>query len=201
MQNKWDERYQDTDRWFYGEDPNDFLRDQVDRIPTGGHVLSVGEGEGRNAMFLLERGFRVDAIDLSTVGLDKLKKRAEEKKLSDRLNTEVVDLRDFEFGNQRYDSVVAIWCHGDEELRRTLLEKAQSALKPGGCLILEAYTPAQLNFKTGGPPDAAWLYTANEIKAWLPELSCDILQEIERNVYEGVGHRGRSAVVQCLARR
>ena len=199
MQNKWDERYQDQDRWFYGEEPNDFLVAQADRIPSQGKILSVGEGEGRNAIFLLEKGYSVEAIDLSSVGLTKLSKRAQEKGLAERLQTEVADLTKFEFGQQRYDAVIAIWCHGDEAMRRHLLTKAAECLKPGGCLILEAYTPAQLHFKTGGPPDATMMYTADEIQTWLGDLRCELLQEIERDIYEGIGHRGRSAVVQCLA--
>ncbi|NDD31544.1 MAG: class I SAM-dependent methyltransferase, partial [Proteobacteria bacterium] len=75
MADEWNSRY-GGEGWFYGTQPNDFLKQNVDRLPSGGVVLCLAEGEGRNAVFLAERGFRVTGVDQSAVGLEKARRLA-----------------------------------------------------------------------------------------------------------------------------
>lgn len=195
---QWDERFS-ADGFFYGSDPNDFLRSQAGRIRPRGDVLCLGEGEGRNAVFLAAQGLRVTAVDGSQAGLTKLMKLAAEKHTS--VETHCADLADFDMGIDKWDAIVSIWCHLPVVLRADVHARAVKALKPGGVFILEAYTPRQLQFKTGGPPVTELLMTLEALRSELPGLDFLHGVEIDRDIHEGRGHEGKSAVVQVVARR
>jgi len=193
----WDERYGEAG-FAYGTKPNDFLVEVVDRIPPG-PVLCLAEGEGRNAVFLAARGHPVTAVDQSRVGLAKAKALAAEQGVS--LETRVSDLAEFDYRADHYAGIVSIWAHTPPEVRRLVHEKCVQALAPGGVMILEAYTPAQLERGTGGPPNPALCMTAAALRDELSGLEFESLEERDRVVSEGKYHQGRSAVVQLLARR
>ncbi|MFO1471547.1 MAG: class I SAM-dependent methyltransferase [Turneriella sp.] len=194
----WDERYS-AEGFFYGNEPNDFLRSQAGRIRPRGGVLCIAEGEGRNAVFLAAQGLSVTAVDGSQVGLTKLKGLAAQKHTS--VATLCADLADFDMGTEKWDAIVSIWCHLPQPLRRDVHSQVVTALKPGGVFILEAYTPRQLQFKTGGPPVVELLMTLEALKAELGGLDFLHAVEIDRVIHEGRGHEGQSAVVQIVARR
>ena len=82
-----------------------------------------------------------------------------------------------------------------------LHRKFVQALKLNGILVLEAYTPDQLKFGTGGPKDEDMLLTADKLRDELHGMDFIVLREVERDVIEGTLHTGRAAVVQCLAIR
>jgi SAM-dependent methyltransferase len=198
--NMWDERY-NSESFFYGTEPNDFLVEQSKYISPQSSVLCLAEGEGRNAVYLASLPVQpeVTALDSSSVGLEKAKKLAESKGV--RLKTQCADLNETDLGEQLWDAVVSIWCHLPSSLRGKLHLKVIRALKPGGVLILEAYTPAQLSFGTGGPKDTDMLMTLDALKVELAGLDLVVAQEKERDIQEGQGHSGPSAVVQIVARR
>jgi SAM-dependent methyltransferase len=199
--NPWDERYGTvaSGEYYYGKEPNDFLRDFAGAIPAGGEVLCLAEGEGRNAVYLASKGYRVTAVDASIVGLEKLAALALEKGVEVR--SELRDLMDYRIEPNRWDAVVSVWCHLPRPLRARLHGELASGLKPAGVFLLEAYHPRQLEFKTGGPPSVELLVTAEDLRAEVGGLSFEVLREIEREVHEGRGHFGQSAVVQLLARK
>jgi hypothetical protein len=118
-----------------------------------------------------------------------------------KLHTEVADLASYPVAPGAWSGVVAIFMHLPPALRRDVLERAAAGLRPGGVFVMEAYTPAQLAFGTGGPKDPALLPTLAQLRAELPGLEFIVGRELERDVHEGGGHTGRSAVVQVLARR
>lgn len=196
--NPWDTRY-DSEEYYYGTEPNDFLRKSVDSIPSGGTVLCIAEGEGRNAVYLATEGFRVTAVDGSSVGLDKLKRLAKERGVI--VETRVVDLSDFEIKPNSWDAIVAIWCHIPAKLRKSIHRASVMGLKPRGVFIHESYHPRQLQYKTGGPPTADLMLTADVLASELGGLHFEYLMEIDREVHEGKGHNGMSAVVQAIARK
>ncbi len=196
--NPWDTRY-DSEEYYYGTEPNDFLRQSVDSIPAGGAVLCLAEGEGRNAVFLASKGYSVTAVDGSSVGLDKLKRLAKERGVS--VETQVVDLGDFEIKPKTWDAIIAIWCHVPPGLRKSIHRASVMGLKPHGVFIHESYHPRQLHYKTGGPPTADLLLTADVLASELDGLRFEYLKEIDREVHEGKGHNGMSAVVQAIARK
>lgn len=194
----WDERYASED-YVYGTAPNDFLAAEAHRIPAGGRVLTLAEGEGRNAVFLAEQGFQVTGMDASAVGLNKAAHLARERGVSVAL--ECVDLAEAELGEACWDGVVAIFAHLPPPLRREVHRRVVRALKPGGVLLLEAYTPAQVGRGTGGPPNVEMMITADGLRQELQGLEFELLRECEREVVEGRGHTGAGAVVQVVARK
>lgn len=193
----WDHRYSTSD-FVFGTEPNDFLRSVAAHIPAG-PVLCLAEGEGRNAVFLAGRGHAVTAVDQSETGLAKARSLATRRQLT--LTTIVANLADYVIAPGTWSGIVAIFMHLPPVLRRRVLAQAAAGLHPGGMLVLECYTPAQLTFGTGGPKDPTLMPTLPDLRQELARLDFVIGQEIEREVHEGTGHTGRSAVVQVLARR
>lgn len=195
---QWDERYK-ADDYFYGTEPNDFLKSQIYRLLPGAAVLCLAEGEGRNAVYLAKQGFQVTAVDGSEQGLEKLRRLAEKNGVSVR--TIVKDLAHFDMGQQMWDAIVSIWCHLPQPLRAEVHRRVRWALKPRGIFILEAYTPRQLQFKTGGPSDYTMLVSRELLRTELAGLEFISVQEIDREIHEGRGHNGMSAVVQLVAQK
>ncbi len=195
---KWDERYAEPG-FAYGTAPNDFLAQNLGRLPAGGEVLSLAEGEGRNAVFLAQRGFRIIAVDGSAVGLEKARQLAAQSGVE--IETITSDLAAFDLGENRWDGIVSIWCHVPSALRARLHPAIVTALRPGGVLLLESYTPKQLEYKTGGPPTADLLTTRTELERNLRGLEFVSCEEKTREVHEGKYHNGMSAVVQLIARK
>ena len=193
----WDERYSGSE-YAFGTKPNDFLASVVDRIPRG-RVLSLAEGEGRNAVFLAEQGCDVTAVDSSSVGLAKARRLADERGVN--IETTVADLNDFAIEPASWDGVVSIFCHLPEPLRARVHEAVVQGLTPGAVFILEAYTPKQLEYRTGGPPTAELMMSLDDLRRELDGLVFEHAIELTRRIEEGQFHSGQSAVVQVLARK
>jgi SAM-dependent methyltransferase len=191
----WDERYS-SEEYAYGKTPNKFLEEHFNVIPKG-YVLSLAEGEGRNAVFLARQGYSVTAVDGSRVGLQKAKKLAEENGVS--LELIHADLAKFDFGENRWDGIVSIFCPLPSALRKELHKKVVTSLKKNGVFLLEAYTPDQLKYRTGGGSSADTMTTKESLIRELAGLSFKRLIELERDVVEGVYHTGLGAVVQAIA--
>ncbi|MFM7269206.1 MAG: class I SAM-dependent methyltransferase [Cyanobium sp.] len=193
----WDGRYGEPG-YAYGEHPNDFLREQAAALAAG-EALCLAEGEGRNAVHLAQLGHRVLAQDLSAVGLAKAEALARSRGVN--IETSCGDLAAFQPEPQSVDLVVAIWMHLPAPLRAQVLDRAVAALRPGGHLILEAYTPRQLELGTGGPPQLELLWELEALRSELAGLELLVLQERRRWIEEGPYHHGNSAVLQILGRK
>lgn len=191
----WDERYAGDD-YVYGTEPNDYLKAQSDLFARGARVLCLAEGEGRNAVYLAEQGLEVVAVDGSAVGLAKAERLARARGVV--VETRTADLADFDLGQRQWDGIVSIFCHLPPAVRQALHRQVFDALKPGGLFVLEAYRPEQLLYKTGGPPRAEWMMTAEQLQQELKPLYFEQLQEMDRPVHEGSGHTGLGAVVQAV---
>ncbi|QQR41795.1 class I SAM-dependent methyltransferase [Myxococcus xanthus] len=195
---QWDARFSHP-AYVYGTQPNDFLVEMASRLPPGGRVLSLGEGEGRNAVYLASLGHAVTAVDASSVGLQKAKQLADERGVN--IETHVSDLAHFTFAPEAWDAAIVIFCHLPPALRRRVHGALVKSLRPGGLVLLEAYTPAQLGFRTGGPPVEELLYTAEALREDFAGLELPVLRELTREVREGTLHTGRAAVVQLVGRK
>lgn len=193
----WDERY-NTEEYVYGTNPNEFLRANINSIPKG-KVLSLAEGEGRNAVFLAELGYEVTAVDSSMVGIEKGRQLAK----SNGVKVEFIhaDLASYELGQSQWDGVVSIFCPLPSSVRRALHRKVMCGLKPGGVLLLEAYTPEQIKYGTGGGNNAELMQTKDSLVRELTGLNFQHLVELERDVIEGIFHTGIGSVVQAIARK
>jgi SAM-dependent methyltransferase len=193
----WDKRYSGK-AFAYGTTPNDFLREKAQYLPMG-DVLSLGEGEGRNAVFLAGLGYNVLALDGSQVGLDKAQAFAKDRGVE--IDTIHADLANYQIEKNRWDLIVSIFCHLPPDLRGEVHGQIAAGLRPGGCLILEAYTPKQLAYKTGGPPNAAMMMDLESLRSELGALDFEFAFEGIREVQEGAGHTGTGATVQLIARK
>lgn len=197
----WNERYSKPG-FVYGTEANDFLQAQYQHIPANGRVLCLAEGEGRNAVFLAEQGYDVTAIDLSEVGLNKALQLASERGVE--IKTQVADLADYPFGEDKWDGIVSIWAHTPTAVRQHIHAQITPALRPNGVFILEAYTKQQLEMDAVGGPPAAQKDRFNSLEnlqAELSKLEEIIGLEMQRMVLEGTGHQGLSAVVQFVGRK
>lgn len=193
----WDDRYR-GEEYVYGREPNDFLRAEAHRIPPG-PVLCLGEGEGRNAVYLAGLGHEVTALDLSSEGLRKAQQLAHERGVA--ITTVQADLATYEPTPGACTGVIAMWCHLPAEIRARVNAWVSRALRPGGVFVLEAYTPDQLALGTGGPKDVTMLMTLAALTTELAPLAIEVGREVRRDVFEGLFHGGPSATVQVVAVR
>ncbi|MDH3455358.1 MAG: class I SAM-dependent methyltransferase [Gemmatimonadota bacterium] len=194
---EWDRRYAKPG-FAYGTAPNGFLTFAAHHLPKG-RVLSLGEGEGRNAVYMAELGCDVTAVDASTVGLGKARRLASERGVS--ITTVVSDLSTYRIEPEQWDGVVSIFCHLPPDLRRRVHRDVVTGLRPGGVLLVEMYTVNQLALGTGGPPVADLLVRLSDLLQEFNLLSVILAREIEREVLEGRCHSGRSAVAQLIAQK
>ena len=195
----WDQRYNEEE-FAYGTAPNDFLKSEYFRIPKGGRVLCLAEGEGRNAVFLAMQGYSVTAVDQSAVGIQKAKSLA--LKYGVEISTEVADLDDYDLGCEVWDGIVSIAAHVPPLLRKKLHVQVVNSLKSDGIFILEAYTERQLEMDgVGGPPPSQkeLFMSLDKLLVELERLEFIIGTQVERNISEGKYHQGESAVVQVVA--
>jgi SAM-dependent methyltransferase len=192
----WNERYAGED-FAYGTEPNSFLAEHAKALK--GPVLSLAEGEGRNAVFLASLGLDVLGVDASAVGLAKAQKLAASRGLA--IRTEVADLATYEPPENAFSSVVSISAHLPSRIRKKLYPLVERSLKPGGIILLEAYSTAQLARTTGGPKDPDLLLTRADLESGFPNCTPIISQEIDREVVEGQFHTGLASVVQFMARK
>ena len=195
----WNKRFQGDD-FLFGTEPNEWLRRHAGTMPAGGRVLAVADGEGRNSVWLARQGFTVDAFDVAEVGVAKARTLAARHGVS--VNFEVADVDGWAWPQASYDGIAAIFVQfAHPELRQRLFARMVDALKPGGVLLLQGYTPRQLDYRTGGPPQVEHLYTEALLREAFAALQIDVLTEYEADVAEGSGHRGRSALIGLVARR
>lgn len=193
----WDQRYS-SESYAYGTAPNDFLVQQVSQLPKG-KVLCLGEGEGRNAVWLAEQGFDVTAIDASGVGLKKARQLAEARHVE--ITTIHADLEDYRIEENSWDAIVSIFCHLPPQLRTSMHHAVVTGLRHGGVYLLEAYTPEQLEYGTGGPPSAELMMDLDTLEKELQGLEFLYKNERTREVLEGDYHTGLGAVVQLVGRK
>jgi SAM-dependent methyltransferase len=191
----WDQRYS-SDEYAYGKEPNQFLEENYEAIPKG-MALSLAEGEGRNAVFLAKQGYSVTAVDGSAVGLRKAEKLAKENGV--HINLVHADLAEYEIGENCWDGIVSIFCPLLSAQRKLMHKKVIAGLKPGGVFLVEAYTPDQLRYGTGGGNSADAMTSKESLIHDLEGLKFIRLAELERSVVEGSYHKGLGAVVQAIA--
>ena len=192
----WNDVYGDND-YYYGTEPNDFLVEHVGKLK--GRILSLAEGEGRNAVFMAERGLDVLAVDGSEVGLRKTQELAGCRNV--QVDILLTDLNDFVPPANSVDGVLSVFAHLPSASRRALHQRCEQALKPGGIFMLEGYSQVQLSRTTGGPKNPDMLFSLEELLKDFSDSEMLLGQEIDREVLEGRGHTGVASVVQLIMRK
>ena len=193
----WNERFSEPG-YAYGTTANDFLTSVADQVPPG-RVLSLAEGEGRNAVFLASLGFDVTAVDTSSVGLEKARALADEHGVS--ISTVEANLTNFDIRPGYWQGIVSVFCHLPPPVRKELHLRCVVGLSPGGALVLEGFHGRQLEYGTGGPKDPQRLFSLDELRGELDGLDFVIAHELDRKISEGRFHKGTVAVVQILGRK
>ena len=197
----WSARYRDAgDDYLFGTAPNKFLASQAERFSAGMRVLAVADGEGRNSVWLAEQGCAVTATEISPVALEKATKLARGRHVA--VDFMQADILNWTWPTAAFDAVVGIFIQfvGPAERARQLAGMKQ-AVKPGGLLFLQGYTPKQLEYGTGGPSAVENLYTEALLREIFSDWEIVLLHEHEDLIDEGRGHSGRSALIDLIARK
>jgi SAM-dependent methyltransferase len=195
----WNRRFA-SDDYLFGTEPNAWLREHAGVWTPGQRVLCVADGEGRNSVWLAQQGLRVEAFDIAELGVAKARRLAAQQGVT--VDFQVADCDGYAWPVAAFDGVAAIFVQfADPPQRARLFSRIVQSLKPGGTLLLQGYTPKQLEYKTGGPPFASHLYTQPLMREAFAALQIVELREYEADIAEGSGHRGRSALIGMVARR
>jgi SAM-dependent methyltransferase len=195
----WDQRYADSS-YLYGERVNDFLAAHAPYLRPGQRALALGDGEGRNGVWLAEQGLEVTAVDHSPRGLAKARALAERRGVP--LETIEQDLLQWAWPVAEFDLVVLVYLHLLPTDRAMIHPAAAQALRPGGLLVLEAFHPRHVHRSTGGgPPRGDVMYDEATLAADFRALHPEQLETCVVDLDEGTGHRGPADVVRLRARR
>ncbi|WP_237214756.1 class I SAM-dependent methyltransferase [Falsiroseomonas oryziterrae] len=194
----WDERYA-SGEFQFGEAPNRYLEELRPWFAPGMRALALGDGEGRNGVWLAQQGLVVTSLDWSPVGMAKAGQLAERRRVA--LATVVADAAAWDYPECGFDLVAWIYLHLPPADRAAAAHGALRALAPGGLLALECFTPAQQGRRSGGPklPELLWS------RAIVEELfgTLEVLELLEGtvNLDEGPRHQGPAEVVRALLRK
>jgi cyclopropane fatty-acyl-phospholipid synthase-like methyltransferase len=195
----WNERYSEPG-YLFGTEPATFLSREAGRLLPGQTALCVADGEGRNSVFLAERGLQVTAMDASDVAVDKARALADTRSVT--VDFHVADIATWDWTMRQHDVVAGIFFQfAGPALRDEIFAGMVHALAPGGLILLHGYTPAQLKFNTGGPRVLENLYTSDLLADRFKNLEILHLAEYEADLSEGSRHVGRSALIDLVARR
>ena len=194
----WDSRFA-GEEYLFGIEPADALKRHLPMLVDAGRTLVVADGEGRNSTFLAQQGFEVVAQDYSPVAVAKAQKLAAQKSVE--IEFRVSDIHDFDWTEEQYDNVVAIFIQFVAPDRQAyVFEGLKSALAPGGTLLIHGYTPEQINFGTGGPPNADHMYTSQMLNDAFHDLDILVNRSYHAEISEGKGHSGMSALIDFVAK-
>lgn len=196
---RWETRYSDPD-YIFGKAPNYFLAKCKPLLPATGRVLAVADGEGRNSVWLAEQGLDVHAIDFSPAAQEKARALARERDVT--VDFELADVHSWAYPEAAYDVVCEIFTQFSAPAERALKWAGmRKALKPGGLLIIQGYTPKQLAYGTGGPKQIENLYTRPMLENAFAGFRDMVFTEEELELHEGTSHGGMSAVIGLTCRK
>jgi len=195
----WNGRFA-SESYIFGTRPAAFLADNAHFIPARSRVLALADGEGRNSVFLAELGHQVLATDIAETGLAKAQKLADARRVS--VEFRHLDLQGWQWPEAEFDAVVAVFIQfAPPAFRDEIFSGMKRAVRPGGVALLHGYTSKQLEYRTGGPAVVEQLYTEALLRAAFADWDLLRLEAYERELDEGEGHKGRSAVIDMVARR
>ncbi len=195
----WESRYGVPD-FIFGKEPNHFLMSCRNLLPGSGKALAIADGEGRNGVWLAEQGLDVVALDFSEAAQIKAALLAKERGVEITLvRAEVLT---WDYPANAFDVVIDIFTQfSSPEERAIKWQRLHRTLKPGGLVILQGYSPRQLQYGTGGPKKIENLYTRGILENAFRSFQDVTIIEEERDMHEGTAHSGMSAVIGLTARK
>ncbi|HUW05539.1 MAG TPA: methyltransferase domain-containing protein [Williamwhitmania sp.] len=190
--NQWDARYS-TEEYVYGTEPNHFFSECLRSLKQG-KLLLPGEGEGRNAAWAAQLKWQVDAFDQSTTGQEKAFRLAKDRGV--KFNYQIMSVEDFGAKPNTYDAAAIIFLHLPQPLRSKFHRAVAESIKPGGHIIIDAFSQKQIDFNSGGPRDIEQLYSKDSILGDFPDFDFEICREEETILREGNFHTGKASVLR-----
>jgi SAM-dependent methyltransferase len=195
MRDFWEQRYSEEE-FVYGTEPNAFLVSQKNLFKPHLKTLVVGDGEGRNGVWLAGQGLDVLSVDYAEAGLKKAQAMAGAAGVE--LRIQHADLTKWDWPQNEFDLVISIYLHFSSDIRPLLHKKMLQALKPGGLLIMEAFNKNQLKYNSGGPPVENMLFSAELLRQDFSAAQIDMLEETTTELKEGKYHSGEAAIVRLV---
>ncbi|MCT2539091.1 class I SAM-dependent methyltransferase [Sedimentimonas flavescens] len=193
----WNERFSGPD-FLFGTEPADFVRRQAWRLAPGARVLSLAEGEGRNAVYLAGQGLRVTAFESSPNALAKARDLAQARGVS--VDWRAADLASVDWPEAQFDAVLACFIQfADPAFRARIFDGAARALRAGGLMLIHGFATRQPGYGSGGPGNVAHLYTLDLLREAFPGWPILHQADYDAILDEGVGHAGRAALVDFIA--
>ncbi|WP_324756182.1 class I SAM-dependent methyltransferase [Sphingobacterium thalpophilum] len=199
---QWNDRYNNAE-YAYGIDPNDFLKEQLAKLPVG-KILFPAEGEGRNAVYTATLGWEVFAFDISLEGSKKAIQLAEKNNVN--IDYQVGDFPTLDFKANQFDAIALIYAHFPAEIKSAYHKLLNSYLREGGVIIFEAFSKKHLEYrqkneKVGGPKDLASLFSIEELQSDFKDYEIIELAETEVELNEGLYHNGIGSVIRFVGRK
>lgn len=195
----WDARFA-RDDYIFGTAPNAFLAAQQARLAAGQRALAVADGEGRNSVWLARQGLVVTAFDIAPRGVAKA--RALAARAGVAVDYRVASVEEWDWTPEAFDVVAAIFVQfAPPAVRARMFAGMLRTLRAGGSLLLQGYTPRQLEYRTGGPPLVENLYTPELLRAAFAGHDIVELRAYDAVLAEGTQHAGISALIDCVVRK
>ena len=199
---QWNDRYS-TDEFAYGEQPNNYLKEQLEKLPVG-TILFPAEGEGRNAVFAAKLGWTVSAFDISVEGKKKAFRLAEKNKVT--IDYQVGELQTLNYNTEQFDAIALIYAHFPADIKSLYHKTLDNYLRKNGFVIFEAFSKRHIDYmakneKVGGPKDIAMLFSMDELKSDFVNYEIIELAEKEIELSEGSFHNGKGSVIRFIGRK
>ncbi len=199
---RWNDRYLEP-TYAYGEKPNTYFKEQLEKIETG-KILLAAEGEGRNAVYAAKLGWETSAFDISTEGRKKALALAAVNHVS--LDYQVGELPKLDYLEEYFDVIALIYAHFPPAIKSSYHQHLHTLLRPGGTIIFEAFGKNHLSYreanpKVGGPKDLNFLFSTKELQTDFPDYDIIELEEKVVELSEGLYHNGEGSVVRFVGRK
>ena len=196
---RWNTRYAIHD-FLFGTAPNAFLKAETRRLKPGSVILALADGEGRNGVFLAEKGMKVHSVDFADNAITKARRLANARNVD--MQIEKADVRDWDWPQSRYDAIIAIFIQfATPKERAKLFMHMKRAVKPGGLILMEGYGSKQMEYKTGGPEILERLTTRELLEESFSDWDIIDIVEYDCEINEGKRHSGMSALIDLVAQK
>ena len=200
VQEIWNEKFS-NEEYLYGKSPNQYIKEKSKLIEINSDILCLGEGEGRNALYLSDIGHSITSIDASSSAVDKLNKLLSAHGHS--INAYTQNLEDWEPNEEKFAGITTSYLHLPKPLLKKVINNSIKALKNNGIFIGEFFSKKQINYKSGGPKSIDMLYEIKDFKDNIDKENIEIIELKEEIVYldEGQGHQGEASVIRVVFKK